>query len=100
MASASVFSAIRDMKDFPKIWNTYTFENPNIQKFIHSTGFSFDVIVMEEFFSDSFLMFGHKFKAPIVTICPFGSPEYIDRQQGLLAPPSIVPQWVSISKFT
>lgn len=69
MAGGSVFRAISDLKDFPKIWNTYALENANVQKFIHSTGLHFDLIVMEEFFSDSFLMFAHKFKAPVVTIC-------------------------------
>lgn len=93
-SGGSIFSAINDLKNFPRLWNTYALENANVQKFIHSTGLKFDVIVMEEFFMDSFLMFGHKFKAPIVTICPFGITEFIDRQQGLLSPPSVVPHWV------
>lgn len=58
---------------FPKIVNEHAFESPNVQKFIESTGLHFDVIVLEEFFSDSFLMFSWKFKAPVVTICKFNS---------------------------
>lgn len=54
-----------------KKWNTHLFEDNNVQNFINSTGLHFDVIVMEEFSIDSFLMFGHKFKAPVVTICKF-----------------------------
>lgn len=113
MADGTVFDGISDLKNFPRIWNPYAFENPNVQKFIHSTGLHFDLIINEEFFGDSFLMFAHKFKAPIVTICkfnrycdnernindfilqgPFGSPDFVDRQQGLLTPLSIVPHWV------
>lgn len=70
-ASGSVFSGIDDLKTFPRIWNPYAFENPNVQKFIHSTGLHFDLVINEEFFGDSFLMFAHKFKAPIVTICKY-----------------------------
>lgn len=94
MGKSSVFSNIYDMKVFPHIWNKYAFENANVQKFIKSTGFHFEVIVAEDFFGDSFLMFSHKFKAPVVTICPFGVTDFIDRQQGLLSSPSFVPHWV------
>lgn len=148
MAGGSVFRAISDLKDFPRIWNPYALENANVQKFIHSTGLHFDLVINEEFFADSFLMFAHKFKAPVVTICeflwdillfcnfffhfsvhflcvnlsylheyrllfiytfhfyispfiggllcilgPFGSPDFVDRQQGLLTPLSFVPHW-------
>lgn len=57
----------------PKMMNEYVFENPNVQKFVKSTDLHFDVIVAEEFLSDSFLMFAHKFKAPIVTICKYSN---------------------------
>lgn len=97
-ASGSIFSGVHILRDMPKVWNTYAFENQNVQKFIHSTGLHFDLVINEEFFGDSFLMFGHKFKAPIVTICPFGIPEFIDRQQGLLTPSSFVPHWVIFKK--
>lgn len=49
--------------------NKHAFETANVQKFIKSTGLHFDVIVAEDFFNDSFLMFAHKHKAPVVTIC-------------------------------
>lgn len=41
----------------------------NVQKLINRNDLHFDLIINEEIFHDSFLMFGHKFKAPIVTIC-------------------------------
>lgn len=71
MASASVFHSLNNLKRFPRIWNPYALENANVQKFIHSTGLHYDLIINEEFFGDSFLMFAHKFKAPIITICEF-----------------------------
>lgn len=51
--------------------NQHAFENPNVQKLIHSTDLHYDVVINEEFFADSFLMFAHKFKAPIITICEY-----------------------------
>ena len=71
MASGSIFSGIHILRDMPRLWNPYTFEDPKIQDFIHSTHLHFDLVINEEFFGDSYLMFAHKFKAPIVTICKF-----------------------------
>lgn len=69
--TGTVFSAINDMYTFAKIWNTHFYKSENVQTFIKSTEHEFDVIVAEEFFIDSFLMFAHKHKAPVVTICKF-----------------------------
>lgn len=63
------FEKINQMISFPRLWNTYNLQNANVQKLIHSTGLHFDVIVNEEFFGESFLMFAHKFNAPVVSIC-------------------------------
>lgn len=68
-SSGSVLSSIMMLTMLPKMMNNYTLENANIQKFIKSTDYHFDVIVAEEFFADSLLMFAHKHKAPVVTIC-------------------------------
>lgn len=70
-ASGSIFSGIHILRDLPRVWNPYAFENPYVQTFIHSTGLHFDLMINEEFFGDSFLMFAHKFKTPIMTICKF-----------------------------
>lgn len=106
------------------MWNTYSIENANVQKFIKSTGLHYDLIVAEEFFIDSFYMFAHKHKVPIVTICKFknvhklyviksndflrstcisgsiSAMEFLDSQQGLFQWPSFVPHWVRFSKST
>lgn len=56
--------------------NEKVFENTNFQKFIASTEHTFDVILSEDFFSDAYLMFAHKFQAPVVTVCMFFSLYY------------------------
>lgn len=40
-----------------------------VKKIIHSQDLHFDLVINEEFFHESWLMFAYKFKAPIVTIC-------------------------------
>lgn len=39
-----------------------------VQEFIHRNDLHFDLVINEEILHESWLMFGHKFKAPIVTI--------------------------------
>lgn len=69
MNSNSPFRSIGELTSFVHMMNEYAFENPNVQKLIHSNDKHFDVVINEEFFADSFLMFAHKFKAPIITMC-------------------------------
>lgn len=116
---------LTQLANFPRMMNPYVYESAAVQKLIHSTDQHFDVVINEEFFGDGFLMFGHKFNAPIITICPvnvftislgflfswpkqwlffqfdkhendekFGASDFIDRQSGLLTPPSFVSHWV------
>lgn len=66
-----MFSSIMMMTMIPKMWNEYTFQSANVQKFIKSTGLEFDVIVAEDFVSESIYYFAHKHKAPLITICKF-----------------------------
>lgn len=54
---------------FSSEWNSHNMASESTHRLINSTGLHFDVIINEEFFADSFLMFAHKFKAPVVTIC-------------------------------
>lgn len=41
----------------------------NVQKIIHSNDLHFDLVINEDMFHESWLMFGYKFNAPIITIC-------------------------------
>lgn len=71
MNTNSIFTSIDQLPDFVHKMNEYAFENANVQKLIHSTNLHFDVVINEEFFADSFLMFAHKFKAPVITMCEY-----------------------------
>ncbi|XP_053693539.1 UDP-glycosyltransferase UGT5-like [Sabethes cyaneus] len=66
-------------------------ESKNVQKFLNRGDLHFDLIVSEQFFQDSWLMFAHKFRAPIVTISTYGYSDFMDRAMGLLTPWSCVP---------
>lgn len=90
----SAFATISMLAFFPKMTNEYNLQSEAVQKLIHSTDLQFDVIVMEDFFSESYLAFAHKFNAPVVKICPFGAADFNDREMGLLTPSSFVPHWV------
>lgn len=70
-STESPFTVISQMGEFTSIINDYVFQSVNVQKFIHRTDLHFDVVINEEFFGDSFLMFAHKFNAPIITICKY-----------------------------
>lgn len=72
----------------------HALNDKNVGKFINSTNHQFDVIVLEQFFHDSWLMFAHKFKAPIVTIATLGHADYFDHAMGLMTPWSFVPHSV------
>lgn len=47
----------------------HAFENERMQQFMHSKNQHFDLILLEEVMHDGYLMFGHKFKAPVAMIC-------------------------------
>jgi glucuronosyltransferase len=65
-------------------------EEPSVQKLMHSDE-RFDIIIVEGFYIDCFLGFAHKFKAPVVQVCPFGGPEYIGDLVGNPNPYAYIP---------
>lgn len=75
--SDSAFASITMMTFFPKMFNEYNLKSEAVQKLIHSKGLQFDVIVMEDFFSENYLAFAHKFNAPVVKICKYFSGFYL-----------------------
>lgn len=74
----------------------HALNHSNVQNFLHDDSQSFDLVINEEIFMDSFLMFAHKFKAPLMTICAYGYSDFFDRQFGLLTPWSHVPHTVRL----
>lgn len=58
--------------------------------FMRRKDLHFDLVIHEEVFHDSFLIFGHRFQAPVVSICPLGIIELFDQDMGLITPFSFV----------
>lgn len=52
----------------------YALENEQVQQFIEQDDTDYDVIVSEQFYQEAFLMFAHKYRAPIVTLCKLKGP--------------------------
>ncbi|XP_055588577.1 UDP-glycosyltransferase UGT5-like [Uranotaenia lowii] len=69
----------------------YGLESENVQRFLNRDDLHFDLVVSEQFFQESWLMFAHKYNAPIVTISTYGYSDFFDRAMGLLTPWSSVP---------
>lgn len=63
----------------------------NVQKIIHSQNMHFDLVINEDMFHESWMMFAHKFNTPIVTICTYGYSDFFDHAMGMVTPLSHVP---------
>lgn len=67
------------------------FESDNVKRFMKEKGLRYDLVIAEQFAQEAFLMFGHKYQAPIVTINTLGYTDYIDHSFGMITPLSFVP---------
>lgn len=67
--SKSLFVTFGRTLNFIKNSNKHGLESKQVHEFIHSKNLHFDLIFIEETLHDAYLMFGHKFNAPIVSIC-------------------------------
>lgn len=72
----------------------HAFKDQNVQTFLKRSDLQFDVVILEQFFHDSWLLFAHKFKAPIVTISTLGHADYFDSAMGFVTPSAFVPHSV------
>lgn len=72
----------------------HAFNAKSVADFIKRKDLQFDVIVLEQFFHDSWLPFATKFNAPIVTIATLGHADYFDYAMGMMTPWSFVPHHV------
>lgn len=69
----------------------HALNNPKVKNLIQMKTNSFDCVIMEQFFHESFLMFGHKFNIPVITAGTMGYADYMDHAMGLLTPLSHIP---------
>lgn len=86
-----------DFQNLQMWWNIgvntsdHALSHPKVQKLIQMKTSPFDCLIMEQFFHESFLMFGHKFKIPVITAGTMGYADYMDHAMGLLTPLSHIP---------
>ncbi|XP_073825818.1 UDP-glycosyltransferase family 301 member D1 [Musca autumnalis] len=69
----------------------HALNDPKVKALIASKDKKFDLVILEQFFHESFLMFGYKFKCPVVTIGTMGYADNMDHAMGLVTPWSVIP---------
>ncbi|XP_055640860.1 UDP-glucosyltransferase 2-like [Toxorhynchites rutilus septentrionalis] len=69
----------------------HALHSDNVKQFLKQNELKYDLIIAEQFVQEAFLMFGHKYNAPIVTINTLGYTDYIDGLFGMMTPLSFVP---------
>ncbi|XP_065082716.1 UDP-glycosyltransferase UGT5-like [Ochlerotatus camptorhynchus] len=67
------------------------FTRENVREFIQQDESHFDLILAEQFYQEAYLMFAHKYKAPIVTVGTFGFGLYMGPMMGMMNMYSHVP---------
>lgn len=70
----------------------YALQHPNVQRLVHADEQQrYDVVLVEQFYQEAFLMLAHKFRAPVVAVCTFGSASYFHDMFGTFGAWSHVP---------
>lgn len=72
----------------------FALNDKRVKELIERKDNPFDCFIMEQFFTESFLMFGHKFKVPTVTLSTLPNSHHMDCFMGLLTPWSNVPHFM------
>lgn len=72
----------------------HAFKDRNVQAFLQRNDLKFDLVILEQFFHDSWLLFAHKYQAPVVTIATLGHADYFDNAMGFMTPAAFVPHYV------
>lgn len=71
LGDQSDFGKVRDYELVSTPSSEHGLKDPKVQALIHSTNLAFDLVINEDFYHDSWLMFGYKFKVPTITICEY-----------------------------
>jgi len=69
----------------------HALQNEQLKRLIDSQNEHFDLVILEQFFHEAFLMFGRKFNCPVVTIGTMGYADNMDHAMGLITPWSVIP---------
>uniref|UniRef100_A0A034VV73 UDP-glucuronosyltransferase n=1 Tax=Bactrocera dorsalis TaxID=27457 RepID=A0A034VV73_BACDO len=91
MRYASDFQNLQMWFHVGLLTSEYALNDPKVKALIASKDQHFDLIILEQFFHESFLMFAHKFKCPVVTLGTMGYADNMDHTMGLLTPWSFIP---------
>ncbi|XP_072946666.1 UDP-glycosyltransferase UGT4-like [Epargyreus clarus] len=81
-ADYSVFGYLRYVWSTMNTYVTYITKQPKLSEFLRNDTSHFDVIFVHDFFQPIFYVFGHKYKAPLVTMSTFGDAHYIHNYMG------------------
>ncbi|BFF96300.1 UDP-glucuronosyltransferase 2B20 [Drosophila madeirensis] len=69
----------------------HAFRDAKVQRLIESKDDHYDLVILEQFFHEAFLMFGKRFNCPVVTIGTMGYADNMDHAMGILTPWSVIP---------
>ncbi|KAH8282511.1 hypothetical protein KR054_008102 [Drosophila jambulina] len=72
----------------------HALRDAGVRKLIESQDDHYDLVILEQFFHEAFLMFGKKFNCPVVTIGTMGYADNIDHAMGILTPWSVIPHLI------
>ena len=72
----------------------YAFEHKSVQNLMNRSDIEFDLVISNQFFHDSCLMFAHMYNAPILTVGTYGYSDFMDRAMGFLTPWPFVPHYI------
>lgn len=62
------FSNVKLFASAGRLCSYYGLKDPKVQELIRSKNLDFDLVINEQMFQESWLMFGYKFNAPLITI--------------------------------
>ncbi|XP_023165177.2 UDP-glucuronosyltransferase 2B13 isoform X2 [Drosophila hydei] len=91
MRFASDFQNLQLWWKIGELTTEHALQDAQVRRLIDSQDEHFDLVILEQFFHEAFLMFGHKFKCPVVTIGTMGYADNMDHAMGILTPWSVIP---------
>ncbi|XP_030239676.1 UDP-glucuronosyltransferase 2B13 isoform X2 [Drosophila navojoa] len=91
MRYASDFQNLQMYWKIGQLTTEHALQDPQVKRLIESQDEHYDLVILEQYFHEAFLMFGHKFKCPVVTIGTMGYADNMDHAMGILTPWSFIP---------
>lgn len=76
--------------------SNYTLNHPSIVKLIRERSTTFDVVIVEQFCTESLFGFGQHFRAPVIAVSTFGASKLTNDMVGTPSPPSYVAHAFSV----